>query len=58
MKFDFGILGSNFFPDSQKCFERKVSVLFTTLLVDGPHHQHYITDINSGSRGSKSNMGL
>ena len=33
----------------------KVSVFFTTLLVDWPCHQYYITDINSDSRGSKSN---
>ena len=61
MKFYFGILSSYFFfPDSQKCVERKtkVSVFFTTLLVDWRHHQYYITDINSDSRGSKSNWGV
>ena len=44
-----------FFPDSQKCFDwtkSLVSLFFWTLLVDWPHH---ITDINSDSRGSKSN---
>ena len=33
----------------------KVSVFFTILLVDWPHHQYYITNINYDSRGSKSN---
>ena len=49
-----------FFPDSQKCFERKgqaqaQAAFFTTLLVDWPHHQYYIAEINSDSRGSASN---
>ena len=33
----------------------KVSVFFTILLVDRPHHQYYNTNINYDSRGSKSN---
>ena len=31
-----------------------MSVFFKTLLVDWPHHQYYIKDINSDSRESKS----
>ena len=59
MTFYFGILSSFFFffPIARNVLKvtAKVSVFFTTLLVDWPHHQYYITDINSDSRGSKSN---
>ena len=58
MTFYFGILSSFlFFPIARNLLNVKaeVSVFFTTLLVDWPHHLYYTTDINSDSRGSKSN---
>ena len=46
-----------FSPDSQKCFERRgYSVgVFHDSACRLTHHQYYITDINSDSRGSESN---
>ena len=46
-----------FFPIARNVLNVKaqVSVFVTTLLVDWPHHQYYITDIKSDPRGSYSN---
>ena len=59
MIFYFSIFKSSFFflPIARNVLNVKaqVSVFFTTLLVDWPHHQYYITDIKSDPRGSYSN---
>ena len=51
MKFYFGILSSFFFPIARNVLnvKAKVSVFFTTRLVDLPHHKYYTTDINYDS---------
>ena len=57
MIFYFDILSSFFFSIARNVLnvKAKVSVFFTTLLVDWPHYQYYLTDINLYSCGSKSN---